>query len=339
MEHTSLSTVSVASLMETEMPALLWIVDGLLPEGLGVIGAPPKSGKSFFCYQLCLAVAAGEPFLSAPTHKADTLYLALEDGFRRLQDRAGMLLSGPAPDNCHVAVEAGTMDTTLPVQIDNYMKEHPLTGLIVIDLYNKVRSTPKGQIKDIYQYDSHDPQQLKALADKHHICILVVHHTRKQRDADDVFNDLSGSQGLFGAADCTMILKRERADNSATLHVTGREVEENSWALLRDPVSCRWSKVGSVAEVQRAAALTAFKASPLVQTVAVLAGASPSGVQLTAQELRNEMIKTVGVTGEQDTPSKVGRFINDNRSFFAEIGIEYSFKRDGANRYHVFKKH
>ena len=42
--------------------------------------------------------------------------------------------------------------------------------------------------------------RLKSFADAHGLCLLLVHHTRKQ-NADDKFDMISGTSGLLGAAD------------------------------------------------------------------------------------------------------------------------------------------
>ena len=49
-------------------------------------------------------------------------------------------------------------------------------------------------------------KRLKGFADKHSICFLIVHHTRKM-EADDSFDMISGTNGLLGAADGAFVLK------------------------------------------------------------------------------------------------------------------------------------
>lgn len=68
---------------------------------------------------------------------------------------------------------------------------------------------------------------LKKIADNHGICIFVVHHTRKERDGGNIFNDMTGSTGIMGVADTGMILRKDdRFGDNATLCITGRDVEE-----------------------------------------------------------------------------------------------------------------
>lgn len=60
--------------------------------------------------------------------------------------------------------------------------------------------------------------------------LLVVHHTNKGQH-DDFQDAVSGTQGIAGAADFTMHLARKRKSAQGFLSVTGRDVEENEYAV------------------------------------------------------------------------------------------------------------
>ena len=78
---------------EQKFNDLEYAVDGIITEGLGLLVAPPKKGKSFLVADVGLAVAAGRSALGAiPVTKRPVLYLALEDGHRRLQNRFRRIL-------------------------------------------------------------------------------------------------------------------------------------------------------------------------------------------------------------------------------------------------------
>jgi len=84
-----------------DFPPLKYAVPGLIPEGTTLLVGPPKIGKSWFVLACALATAAGGVVLDKITVTArPTLYLALEDGDRRMQSRCRMLLREdpiPAP--------------------------------------------------------------------------------------------------------------------------------------------------------------------------------------------------------------------------------------------------
>ncbi len=64
-------------------------------------------------------------------------------------------------------------------------------------------------------------------------------------------DEIIGSTGLTGAVDGTMILKRDRGQNEATLFVTGRDVEhEQQLALNFDTSTAQWTLVGNADELR-----------------------------------------------------------------------------------------
>lgn len=111
-------------------------------------------------------------------YKSGVLYLALEDGERRLKSRMGKIISPmQAPPGFDFATMTPTLSTGLIDVLEGYIKQHPDTGLIVIDTLQKVRDV--GGSKDIYGKDYADVGTLKKFADAHNIALLLIHHLRK----------------------------------------------------------------------------------------------------------------------------------------------------------------
>ena len=82
--------------------------------------------------------------------------------------------------------------------------------------------------------------KLKRLADDCGVCLLLVHHTRKQQ-ADDKFDMISGTNGLLGAADGAFLLQKEkRTDGSAVLDVAGRDQQDQRFYLTKDKERLIW---------------------------------------------------------------------------------------------------
>ena len=234
-----------------QFPPLAYNVPGLMPAGLGIIAAPPKAGKSLLVLDWMLAAALGGSALGrirvGPAR--DVLYLALEDGGRRLQSRCrGLLADGePIPGRLRyiLAVPPGEV---LAV-IRHALGEHPDTRLIVVDTLARIMPLPLPGETD-YLRDYRVGVALKRIADERPgLTIIVIHHTRKAF-SDDYIDSVSGTHGLAGAADTIIIVARARGRDEGTLRVTGRDVIEADYAVIfRDGA---WSLDGDTLAEARA---------------------------------------------------------------------------------------
>lgn len=225
-----------------EFPPLEWTVEGILPEGFGLLVAPPKAGKSWWVAGVGLACAAGGYALGKIVVKRrPVLYLALEDGHRRLQSRFRTLMDGAAiPADMNVIIDARPNE--VPGMIGEFLELHSRRKpLVVLDTLGKVKP-PKRAGEDSYSSDYAIGSQLKAVIDSAPgSSLLAVHHTRKAESVDFV-DAVSGTQGIAGSADFVLVLSRKRKDEQAVLAVTGRDVPENEYALTTQ--DGKWSLDG-----------------------------------------------------------------------------------------------
>ena len=260
------SVTSARELQDKQLDPVQFVVCDLLPHGLSLLASPPKYGKSWFVLDLGLSVAEGRVFLNHNTNKCGCLYLALEDSEHRLQDRMNKVLGGRrAPEHFDYATSAMEIGNGLIDQLEDYVKSHPETGLIIIDTLQKVRGAVSGNI-NAYSADYRDTGMLKAFADKHGLCVLLVHHLRKMGDDGDPFSRIAGTNGIFGAADTAMVMTRnKRNDDTTLLSVTGRDVENSETVLRFD--NYKWHVVGDAAQIAEEQARQEYEQSPIVQTV------------------------------------------------------------------------
>lgn len=217
---------------EQEFAATEWAVPSLIPEGFGLLTGPPKAGKSWAVLGIALAVAEGGTVLGGIEVDArPVLYLALEDGDKRLQKRCRKLLNGASipPDFHHVTqVPPVPVTELLRAWVAQHADHKPL---VVLDTLGKVMppSTPG---ESAYSRDYRVGSGLKSIVDEHPgSALLVVHHTRKAEGADWM-DSTSGTQGLNGAADFTINLSRRRNEDEGIIRVTGRDVEEAEYAVV-----------------------------------------------------------------------------------------------------------
>lgn len=238
------------ALQTMTFPPLNFILPGIIPEGATLLASKPKLGKSWLVLDLALATAAGRLTLGElKPVPGDVLYLALEDGKRRLQRRLDKLLptfSGTWPPGLSMATEWPRADQGGLPDIETWITSVQTPRLIIIDTLAKFRKPPTG--KQVYTEDYAAISDLQKLAGRHGVAIIVVHHTRKG-EAEDEFDTVSGTLGLTGAADTIIIMKRH--GGSVTLHVRGRDTEEAEKALQFQKSSCKWAILGEASEVHR----------------------------------------------------------------------------------------
>ena len=234
-----LHTVSMNELYQNVYQSRPPIIDGLLYPGTYLFAGAPKVGKSFLMAQLAYHVSIGLPLWDYPVHKGTVLYLALEDDHRRLQERLYRMFGMEATTDLLFAIHAKQVGVGLEEQLKRFVQEHPDTKLIIIDTLQKIREA--GGDKYSYANDYEVVGKLKRFADDCGVCLLLVHHTRKQQ-ADDKFDMISGTNGLAGAADGAFLLQKEkRTDGTATLDVVGRDQQDQRFYLTKDKERLTWT--------------------------------------------------------------------------------------------------
>lgn len=228
--------ISAEDLLSTPIPPTKWIIPGLLPAGLALFAGPSKAGKSWLTLWLCLQIAQGKPVWGREIESRTVLYLSLEDTLNRLQDRLFQLVgSEDTPEKLILQTECQSIGQGLEEQIVDFIHQYSDTGLVVIDTLQKVRSCD--QSGSMYASDYKDVSALKSLADKYGICILLIHHLRKQATSDP-FDQISGSNGLMGAADTTWVMQRKRTSKNADIILTGRDLDRRTLYLHEE--NCIW---------------------------------------------------------------------------------------------------
>ena len=225
-----LPTISMSELYENVYSKSPPIIDGLLYPGTYLFVGAPKVGKSFFMLQLAYHISTGTKLWEYPVRKGSVLYLALEDNYHRLQERLYRMFGTDNTPDLHFSVSAHQLGKGLVEQLGGFVKEHRDTRLIIIDTLQKVREI--GSENYSYSNDYEIITQLKRLADSTGVCLLLVHHTRKQK-SEDTFDMISGTNGLLGAADGAFILyKEKRTLGKAFLEILGRD-QQDQRSLLR----------------------------------------------------------------------------------------------------------
>jgi len=313
-------TVSLTELYDTVYPPRTQIVDDLLCSGVYLFAGAPKVGKSFFMAQLGYHVSRGIPLWEYPVHKGTVLYLALEDDYARLQKRLSRMFGMDSIDNFYFTTRAKTISEGLDEQLKQFMHEHFDTKLIIIDTLQKIREV--GGEKYCYASDYDIVTRLKGFSDRYNICLLLVHHTRKQI-ADDCFETISGTNGLLGAADGAFIMQKEkrRTDNKAFLDIVGRDQQDQRLHLLFDRERCLWQLTDKETQLWKE------PPDPILEAVARLVTAVAPEWSGNATELID------GLDSMDIQPNVLTRKLNVGADrLWNEYGIRYESSRSHAGR-------
>lgn len=244
-----LHTITMTELYQTAYQSRPPIIDGLLYAGAYILAGAPKIGKSFLVAQIAYHVSIGRKLWDFEVHQGTVLYLALEDDYQRIQSRMFMMYGVDDTPNLHFATVAGRIGNGLDEQLENFVREHSNTKLIIIDTMQKIREV--GGAAYSYASDYEIIGRLKQFADKYGICVLIVHHTRKQ-PAGDGFEMISGTTGLLGCADGALLMqKKKRTALEATIDVVGRDQQDQILYLSKDPATQIWNLERTETELHR----------------------------------------------------------------------------------------
>ena len=314
-----LDTIDADTLLSIPYEPLSFIVEDLLPQGLHLLAGAPKIGKSWLALWLCLRVAQGEPLWSFATTPCEVLYLCLEDSFQRIQSRL-FDLTEDAPPSLNFAVMAEQLHSGLVDQIEQFLREHPATGLVVIDTLQRIRAA--GNEANPYASDYRDIGVLKALADRHRIAVLLIHHLRKLND-EDPMNMISGTTGLSGATDSNFVLqKSKRRENTATLYCTGRDIPYRELSLEFDGETHIWNLLSDdCGQAEQSCGRILFLLSALLREQPEIC--APAKALL-------EKIDPAGIEGF--SPNSFSHQIRKSVAALRRSGISVTFRKSNGER-------
>lgn len=240
--------ISARALMSKHFDPIRWIIPGVVSEGMYVLAGAPKLGKSWLALGWMLAIGNGSAAMgSIPCEQGDVLGLMLEDNERRLQRRIRQMRLIGLPERVTLVTEWPTIDDGCLAEIEAWIAAVENPRLIVVDVFARVKGS-KGSKETDYDFDYRQAAALQAIASRHGLALVVVHHTRKMA-ADDPFDEVSGTRGLTGAADGVLVLKKDSGTQQPVLYGRGRDLEEFESALQFDGESGTWSVIGAAWQV------------------------------------------------------------------------------------------
>lgn len=214
------STISAQTLQATEYAPPEFIVDSLFVPGCYLVVGKPKSKKSWLMLHTALQIARGGMVFGAYSAvKHDVLYLDLEGSESGIAQRLKLmhLIGEQWPAGLHFGFSElwNLRGVEALAQLDGYLTANPKIRFIVVDVLQNFRE-PADPRQPAYSQDYNAIKPVQRLAHKHNVVICLIHHTRKAK-GDDPFDEVSGTTGLTGAVDGTIIIKRADTETNGTI--------------------------------------------------------------------------------------------------------------------------
>ncbi len=311
----------------------------LLVEGTCILSAKPKLGKSWFALAMCLAVANGEDFVGYRTKQCSTLYLDLETSEAIQKKRLIKALKGKeVPKNFYLETETDAINSGFVEQIEAYLQQDPNIGLVVVDVFQIIRSPSKNIKETEYEHAYRDITPLNELAQRHHISIILVCHDRKTVDPDDPFSNILGSTGLQGAATQMIVMFRKRKDDPVHISVKGKTIDGiPDFNVKLDNAEWRVVEGVSAEDRERDELIAQYRTSAIRDAVVKLTD-SQSIWQGRCSQLISDAVKIdVAIT---DSAKSVGGFLHRHQGRFLyedQIKVEIINNGSGSKTYKMYK--
>ena len=203
--------VSARDLFAREYPATQWRVHGLVSEGgILMIGAEPKSCKTWLASEVAVAVATGTSVCGEfPTARGAVAYFFAEDEARQVRNRVGALLAGrqlnPAAleDRLHVCPRGKFLDVTRDEDLAWIVASCRRIGkidLLIADPLRDISSAAEDKSDEM----SPVMRRLRLLGELLGSTVAVAHHAAKA-SADAAKRRpgqrMRGSGAIHGATD------------------------------------------------------------------------------------------------------------------------------------------
>lgn len=215
------ATLPAGELERTTAP-LAWIVDGLFLEaGAGILGGAPKSCKSFFALDLCVAIASGTSCAGrfrvlAP---GPVVLLCAEDPHAVVSSRLTALAR---------ARGRALKDLPIEVIVDSVRLPDGLARLEATLAAARPRLLLLDPLIRLHRADENSASEmsvildgLRNLARSSRTAVLLVHHARKAA-AGNAGVGLRGSSDLHAFGDSNLYLRRLAQDGALELKVEHR---------------------------------------------------------------------------------------------------------------------
>lgn len=225
------------------------IEDLLRGNKVSILTGGSKTGKSTIALQMAYAISTGQPFLDKKTKKKDVLYICLDNDEDLIAERLKMMNLNMDEHVIFSFNKLITLGNELPADgkiplsevINKTFLDHPELGLVIIDLFDNIRSlTIKTEANNVK--DAQDMDFIKEIANVMEVHTLLLNHDTKS----GILNGYCSSKGgvkLVGSCNGSYLhlIRNGIGETNATLEVGGRNIREDKLALILDTETLTYS--------------------------------------------------------------------------------------------------
>jgi hypothetical protein len=228
-----------------------WLIQDILAKGnFGMLGGGAKMGKSWLLLTIMKGLDLGLSVLERETRQSKVLYVALEDGWQRVQRRvAGLRWSIRQSDFQFslAKLDGATAGETGP-GLQQLYAVAPQYDLIIVDTLIAALSGRQSENDNAAM--SSIVYGLATLAHETKTAVMITHHFGKMK-YDDPFDSFRGASAFRGSYDVGLALVRNRDEREAVLHVEGRDTEYQSFTIRQAENGLGWEMLGAGTEIKR----------------------------------------------------------------------------------------
>ena len=185
------------------------------------------------------------------------------------------------------------MDNGFEQQISKWLNDHGGKCLVIVDVLQRIKGATRRRDGDAYQADYRNVGAIKAIADRFRAAFVVVHHTNKSKAQDDIYEAVSGSTGIMGVADTTILIRRKRGENVAEVDITGRDVYGDGFKICLDE-DMHWNLIDDAMNH------ILYKGDPVARTCDAILRANPEGLRISYNDFRAYGVKALGQDPARD---------------------------------------
>ena len=229
--------MSIAELLDADLPDPNYVVPGLIPVGLTYITGRPKVGKSIFTLQLAGAKGSGKNFLGKALTKGKVFYIDLENGMSRMQKRCKAV--GISIDaSFHVQFGWHPLDKDGMWNLIKEIEEQKW-DVVIIDTFSRAMSTKADQM-DVQEM-SNIVGTLQRIAIRNNMSIILIDHQRKPgKNEGNPIDDVLGSTGKSAPADAVIALYHKPGGKQIEMKIVQRDEEDISMHLTWSDTEKGW---------------------------------------------------------------------------------------------------